>query len=161
MSSKKWFLIGVLLLTGLTSGAAIEVGGRLPDLRAMGVAGTVPAMAGKVVLVDFWASWCGPCKKSFPALERLYQKYRSRGLVIVAISVDEDAAALKEFIAVHPVSFAVVHDVQQRVVAAAEVEAMPTSFLIGKNGKVVAIHHGFDSEKTEAALSQEIEGLLK
>ena len=121
MSPRKGVRIVALLLSGLTAGAAVEAGGRLPDLAKMGLKGTLPATAGKVVLVDFWASWCGPCKQSFPALERLYEKYSKRGFVIIAVSVDEDADAMQEFLDANPVSFAVVHDAQQRLVEAPEV----------------------------------------
>ena len=161
MSSRKLAVLVALLLSGLTAGAALQEGSRLPDLSKMGLKGTLPATAGKVVLVDFWASWCGPCKQSFPALERLHQTYGGRGLVIVAVSVDEDADAMQEFIDAHPVSFSVVHDAQQRLVETAGVEAMPTSFLVGKDGKVVAVHNGFKGEETEEQISKEIEGLLK
>jgi len=161
MSSKKLIVIIALLLSGLAAGAAVQEGGRLPDLTKMGLKGTLPATAGKVVLVDFWASWCGPCKQSFPALERLHEKYGKRGLVIVAVSVDEDADAMQEFLDAHPVSFAVVHDAQQRLVEATEVEAMPTSFLIGKDGKVAVVHTGFKGDETEEQIAIEIEGLLK
>ena len=117
-------------------------------------------MAGKVVLVDFWASWCAPCKSSFPVLDSIYRKFKERGFLVVAVSVDESGDAMREFLGTHPVSFPVVRDARQQLVASAGIEAMPTSFLIDRTGKVVAVHAGFKGRETEEQLMTEIEKLL-
>ena len=151
----------VLAASCLVAAAGVGKGDSFPALSGKGLEGPVPNLSGNVVLVDFWASWCGPCKKSFPALERLQKTYGSRGFMIVAVSVDEEAEAMEGFLESHPVSFNVVRDAEQKLVAETGVEAMPTSFLIRRDGKVAAVHLGFDSAKTEKELAAEIERLLK
>ncbi|MBA4387550.1 MAG: redoxin [Verrucomicrobia bacterium] len=145
---------GVLVLT---AAAAPKIGDSLPDLGKAELKGTIPDMEGKIVLVDFWASWCGPCRQSFPVMDKIYQEYKSKGLVVLAISVDEDATAMEQFLKKHPVSFPILHDVKQKLVESAGIETMPTSFLVDRKGKIVAVHNGFSLEKTEAELRREIQ----
>lgn len=157
-------VLGVVAATLLGVGAARAEwteGGRLPDLVALGAEGRVPSLAGKVVLVDFWASWCGPCKKSFPVLEALHTRYAEQGLVVLGISVDEDAEAMRSFLSERAASFPVVRDARQRLVEDAAVEAMPTSFLIDRTGVIRHVHVGFLGGKTATAYAEEIERLLK
>ena len=156
-------LLAVVLLSSscFVAMAGVGKGDPFPGFTGKGIAGDVPDLSGKIVLVDFWASWCAPCKKSFPALERLAKSFGPRGFTIVAVSVDEEAEAMDGFLETHPVSFTVVRDAAQKLVAEAGVEAMPTSFLLGRDGKIAAVHLGFDSAKTEKELTAEIERLLK
>lgn len=148
------------LLASSSSWAEWTVGTRLPDLATQGLEGTVPALEGKVVLVDFWASWCAPCKKSFPALDAISRDYASRGVVVLAISVDETAADMQEFLTKHPVAFASVRDARQRLVEAAGVEAMPSSFLVDGRGIIRHVHRGFHGADTEQQYRREIDALL-
>jgi len=120
----------------------------------------MPTTTGRVVLLDFWASWCGPCRHSFPELDKLNQIYRSRGFIICAVSVDEKADDMDVFLKDHPVSFPVVRDAQQKLVAAAGVESMPTSFLVDRHGVIRFSHVGFHGTETVEQLKQEIEKLL-
>ncbi|TAN37679.1 MAG: TlpA family protein disulfide reductase [Verrucomicrobia bacterium] len=140
--------------------AAWKVGEKLPALTGYGLAGRVPATADRVVLLDFWASWCGPCKRSFPELDQLNQSYRSRGLVVCAVSVDDKADDMDAFLKDHPVSFSVVRDAEQKLVAAAGVESMPTSFLVDRHGVIRFSHVGFRGAETVEQLKREIEKLL-
>ena len=154
----------LLALVALFAGPAFgqwKVGDRLPALSGFGLGRGLPAnLQGHVVLVDFWASWCAPCKKSFPALDDLQQKYARQGLIVLAVNVDEDAAKMEQFMEDHPVSFAVVRDADQKLVAAAGVEAMPSSFLVDSAGVIRFAHAGFKEESTPAQYTQEIEALL-
>ena len=88
------------------------------------------ALKGQVILLDFWASWCAPCKTSFPAMEELQKKYAPEGLTIIAVSVDEKPENMQRFLKSLKVSFTIVRDAQHKLVAAADIKAMPTSFLI-------------------------------
>jgi thiol-disulfide isomerase/thioredoxin len=138
----------------------VEVGGLFPSLTAAGLAGDLPATSGQVVLVDFWASWCAPCKASFPAFARLQADYASRGLVIVAVSLDEKASAYSAFVKKMKPTFAVVHDRSQHLAAEVKAPGMPTSYLVGRDGRLRSIHNGFHGARTERELRKEIERLL-
>lgn len=135
-------------------------GATLPELKGFALEGDVPATRGKVVLLDFWASWCGPCKKSFPAIEELHRAYKGRGLTVLAVSVDEDAAAMKAFLRQHAVTFSVARDAKHRLVEAVKVSAMPTSLLVDRRGVIRFVNSGFNGAKTEKLLRQQIEQLL-
>lgn len=160
----RWMLALVALAIGALvapAHAAIAVGDRFPDLTEAGLtAGELPATEGKVVLVDFWASWCAPCKASFPAFARLHAAFVDRGLVIVAVSVDEKPAAYAGFVKKWQPPFATLLDQTQTLVRAVEVPAMPTSYLIGRDGRVREIHQGFHGAATERELHAAIEQLL-
>jgi thiol-disulfide isomerase/thioredoxin len=150
-----------LLLLLLTLLAGWKTGAPLPDLATYQLEGKLPELRDKVVLLDFWASWCGPCKASFPVMQELHTQYAGRGLVIVAVSVDEDRAAMEAFLKKHPVAFTIVRDAAQKLVAAADVQALPTSFLIDRTGKLRFMHTGFRGEVTRQQYRAEIERLLK
>ena len=149
------------LLPSARLNAAVSPGDTFPDLGGFELAGTIPSdLKGKVVLVDFWASWCVPCKASFPALDRLEKKHGAEGFAIIGVSVDESAKEMERFKSKNPVSFVLVHDVKQKLVAAVDAPTMPTSFLIGKDGKVIQKHAGFKGKETEDSLEKEISEAL-
>jgi thiol-disulfide isomerase/thioredoxin len=155
--------IGCLSLNGSLSARAgtIKVGDVFPDITACQLEGKLPgSLRGKVVVVDFWASWCGPCKGSFPALEELHKRYSGQGVVVLGINLDETKEAMQEFLNKHPVTFPVVRDQAQKMVKSVSIGTMPTSFVLDGEGKVRFIHNGFHGSKTEKQYSQEIEGLL-
>src|SRR6185295_5143293 len=104
--------------------------------------------------------WCGPCKSSFPAMQELTNKFEGQGLTIIAVSVDEKRENMQQFLKSAKVSFTIVRDTGHKLVAAAEIHAMPTSFLIDRSGKVRFIHAGFDRDKTPRQYMKEIEQLL-
>jgi thiol-disulfide isomerase/thioredoxin len=141
--------------------AALHPGDVFPALASAGLTGgPLPATADRVVLVDFWASWCAPCKASFPAYARLQAAYASRGLVIVAVSVDENPAAYAAFVKKMKPPFATLLDRGQALVRAVRVPAMPTSYLMGQDGRVRFVHEGFHGAATEEELRRQIETLL-
>jgi peroxiredoxin len=107
----------------------------LSDLN--GVKWTLRALAGRVVLVNFWATWCPPCRKELPDLEALYQRFGSRGLVILAIS-DEDAAKVNPFVAQQKLTYPVLLDPGRKVNDLFQVEGIPKSFVYNREGKLVA-----------------------
>jgi len=151
-----------MLLAGLLAGRAeLQVGDAFPALGGAGlIGGDVPATTGKVVLVDFWASWCAPCKASFPSFTRLHQEYGASGLVIVAVSVDEKPAAYAAFVRKLNPPFTVLHDHQQKLVSTVKVPVMPTSYLLDRHGRVRFLHQGFHGKETEAELRRELATLL-
>ena len=163
---KKSLLAGALALTVCTTsvfagGKSIKVGDPFPDLSSFNLEGKLPGdLKGKIVLVDFWASWCGPCKESFPVMEDLQQRYGSKGLVIVAVNVDEDAAAMQDFLKEHKASFTIVRDASKKLVGTVNISSMPSSFILGADGKVAVVHKGFHGKQTSLEYVKEVEGLL-
>jgi len=111
---------------------------------------SLEALRGRVVYVDFWASWCGPCRLSFPWLRSLHERYANRGLVIVAINLDKNRDAADDFLAQYPAPFIVAFDPAGKSAEAFKVPAMPSSYLIGPTGLVLYSQAGFDPKETGA-----------
>ena len=112
-------------------------------------------LRGKVVLVDFWASWCGPCRQAFPAYDAMGRRHADAGFVVLGVNVDEERADAERFLKAVPATFTVVFDAGGQAPKAYGVKAMPSSYLVGRDGRVRAVHVGFkpsDSEKIEAAV---------
>lgn len=142
--------------------AAWKEGQALPDLSKTGLEGTLPAdVKGKVVLVDFWASWCPPCRASLPVLDALQKKFKDAGLVVLGINVDQKAADMDKFLKDHPVSFSVVRDAGLKLIADADVSSLPSSFVVDRSGRIRHVHVGFHGERTQKEYTAEIEALLK
>jgi len=158
-------LIAGLILApafGPLAAAPVKVGDTFPDFAKFKLEGKLPDnLKGKVVLVDFWASWCAPCKKSFPALNELHQRYRDKGVVILAINVDQNRSDMEKFLKKTPADFAVVRDAEQKLVEATDVETMPTSFLLDQAGRVHFLHKGYNGDETKKTYVTKIEELLK
>lgn len=152
--------IAFLFSAAAVLGAPAKVGQTLPKLAELLPGATVPKTAGKVIIVDFWASWCAPCKASFPAFNRLQDKYSGKGLVILGVGVDDDAANYKEFSGKMGARFGLVHDSQKKVAGAFGPPAMPTSYIVDRKGVIRYVHTGFRGAKTEAEYVTEIEALL-
>jgi thiol-disulfide isomerase/thioredoxin len=144
--------------------ADIKAGDAFPAFAPAGVVmlagGDLPATAGKVVLVDFWASWCAPCKASFPALAKIHADFASRGFAVAAVSVDEKASAAAAFAKKLAPPFATLHDQSHKLAAQVDIPTMPTSYLLDRTGKVRFVHEGFHGDATDKQLRQEIESLL-
>lgn len=152
----------VLVVVAVLALGGFKKGDRLPDLSSFKLEGKLPdKLQGQVILLDFWASWCAPCKASFPAMEGLQKAYGDRGLTIVAVSEDTERKEMERFVKSVGVSFTVVRDAQQKLVEAADVQAMPTSFLIDRTGQIRFMHNGFRGEETTKQYQVEIEQLLK
>jgi thiol-disulfide isomerase/thioredoxin len=127
---------------------------QLPDAQGKPI--DLASLRGKVVYLDFWASWCVPCRQSFPFMNKLKQQHEAEGLVVLAVNVDAEGKDAADFLAHYPASFSVVYDPAGKAPAAWGVAGMPTSFLIDRQGKVRASHLGFraaDTVKIEAELA--------
>lgn len=103
---------------------------------------------GQVVLLDFWASWCGPCAQSFPWMTRMQETHADRGLVVIAVNLDAERAAADAFLLDHPGPYQRVFDPEGRVAEAYGVATMPTSIVIDRQGRPVFRHAGFHPEQT-------------
>ncbi len=162
MSPPTRLFLALLFGVNATAGrAALAPGDRFPTLSARDLTGaSLPATRDRVVLIDFWASWCAPCRESFPAYAKLQAEYAARGLLIVAISVDRDPAAFAAFRRRFQPPFVTVRDRARHLVSEVDVPAMPTCYLLDRRHRVRFVHRGFHGRETEHELRQEIDLLL-
>lgn len=114
---------------------------------------------GKVLYLDFWASWCAPCRESFPFMNELARDLAGRGLAIVAVSVDKAAEDARGFAASHPARFALALDSGGACPAAYQLPGMPTSFIIDRRGVIRAVHPGFRASDAPEIRQQVLEAL--
>jgi thiol-disulfide isomerase/thioredoxin len=161
----KFNAIALALLSSVScfTASATDVGQPAPQFTLPTLLQDKPTalkeFAGKVVYLDFWASWCAPCRTSFPLLNKLHEKLKAQGFEVVAINLDEDKALAEKFLQEYPVSFTVLRDAKGEWADQFVVESMPTSFIIDKQGVVQNIHHGFTSDDIKE-LEEKITKLL-
>ena len=139
--------------------AAGEVAPSFALPTANGETIALDSLRGRTVYVDFWASWCGPCRQSFPWMNEMQAKYGGRGLAIVAINDDRKPPEAERFLAPVPASFPVVYDPAGATPASYAVRAMPSSYLIDASGKIVDVELGFRDER-KGALEARIRALI-
>jgi len=159
---KSLFSISVLFLLQMTTQAsALELGAQAPDFELPGVSEKVKLSKakGKLVYLDFWASWCGPCKQSFPWMNAMQEKYRAQGLEVIAINLDENNPDAQKFLASVPAKFTIGFDTKGATPESYGVKGMPTSYLIGRDGKVIFQHMGFNAADKDK-LEQKIQSNL-
>ncbi|MBU6443661.1 MAG: TlpA family protein disulfide reductase [Alphaproteobacteria bacterium] len=128
------------LLSLAFSGLALAA---LPSGAAAAPALDLSAYKGKVVYLDFWASWCTPCRQSFPWMNDLETTYGRDGLVVIAINVDHDHELAEDFLQDNSANFKVLYDPNGRIASQFNFRDMPTSYLIGRDGKIHYVHNGF------------------
>lgn len=151
---------GLLLMMFLAGAAPAMADEIAPDFVLPGRDQPVSlsTLHGKVVYLDFWASWCTPCRKSFPWMNTMQQRYGDRGLVIVAVNLDKERALAERFLKETPARFTISFDPEGKVAAAYKVRGMPSSYLIDPQGRIRSSHIGFretgadDLEKTIQSL---------
>jgi peroxiredoxin len=148
----------MLLATGVINAGAA----RHEAAGAKAVSFTLPArhgtvaldsLRGRVVLVDFWASWCEPCRKSFPWMKTMVERYGAKGFTVVAIDLDKERADALAFLERYDAPFPVAFDPSGQTAEAYKVGAMPTSVLVDRAGTIVYTHAGFDAHAAVAAES--------
>ncbi|MFT4822283.1 MAG: thiol-disulfide isomerase/thioredoxin [Halioglobus sp.] len=154
-----------LLLPVCSLAAGVAVGDIAPEVELIqlpedGSSASLSSLRGKVVYLDFWASWCGPCRLSFPQLEAMRTELRPRGFEVFAINVDEIKEDALRFLAELPVSYPVVHDAAGDTPAKWGILGMPTGFLIDREGTVRKVHTGY-RKSDGVALRAEILKLLE
>ena len=101
------------------------------------------AYQGKVVVLDFWASWCGPCRRSFPWLNSMHAKYEQQGLVVIGVNLDGNREDAAEFLEEYSPQFQIHFDADAVLATEYGVDAMPSSYVIGRDGELRASHRGF------------------
>lgn len=141
--------------------AAVAPGATAPGVELPGLGSTVRLAdyRGKVVYLDFWASWCGPCRQSFPWMNEVQMKFAGQGFQVIAVNLDTRRSDADRFLAAVPANFTLAFDSTGGTPKLYGVKAMPTSVLIGRDGKVVARHSGFVPSDTPALERQILEAL--
>jgi peroxiredoxin len=138
-------LAGAAFASPLASGA-VATQAAAPDFTLRSMNGPNLRLAeqrGRVVMVNFWATWCGPCRQEMPQLDRLYQKYKSSGFVLLGVNVDDDARKAAEVAAKLGVTFPVLLDTDKAVSRLYDLSTMPSTVIIDRDGKVRYLHRGY------------------
>ena len=142
---------------------AAEGQGMAPDFTLKSQNGSnvkLSELRGQVVMVNFWASWCGPCRQEMPLLEELYQRYQGMGFSILGVNVEEDSAAAKKMLRDVSVSFPILFDTKNEASRAYDVSAMPSTFMVDRDGKLRYLHKGY-VPGVENEYQQEIRALIR
>lgn len=130
----------------VSSLSAGELAGAAPNFTLTSRTGEPVSLAdlqGEVVMVNFWATWCGPCRQEMPHLEALHQRYSDLGFTLLGVNVEEDSSLSDKFLAETPVSFPILFDPQNQVSQLYDVVAMPSTVMIDRSGNMRYIHHGY------------------
>jgi thiol-disulfide isomerase/thioredoxin len=140
--------LALAVMLGMPALAA-ETGQAAPDFDLAGRLGALKLsdFKGKTVYLDFWASWCGPCKQSFPWMNEMQSRYGAKGLRVVSVNVDQKTDDAKAFLKDNPASFDVAFDSTGKTPRSYAIKGMPTSVLIGPDGRVLLVHSGFKDEQ--------------
>ena len=161
-----------LLLAATQAARAVNVGDVAPnfqlpairDARTGALTLRLADLRGKVVYLDFWASWCGPCRQSFPWMNEMQARYGGKGLEVVAVNVDVRDEDARGFLATLPAQFRVAFDAQGTTPRQYGIRGMPTSVLLGADGKVLLVQSGFRADEraaVEASIAQALAQLAK
>ncbi|MEW8691559.1 MAG: TlpA disulfide reductase family protein [Candidatus Thiodiazotropha endolucinida] len=158
----QFIVAGVLLLAcGYT--VAANQPSMAPDFTLKsreGVNIKLSELRGQVVMVNFWASWCGPCRQEMPLLQQLFDRYQSLGFSLLGVNVDEDRAAADKMLSDVPVSFPILYDDRSKVSKQYQVKAMPSTFMVDRDGRIRYLHKGY-KPGYEEEYQQQIRQLLR
>ena len=158
---RKLLLLAIAGLVSITPLQAVEIGQQLSACSLTKLSNSKQPIemndyAGKVLYLDFWASWCPPCAKSFPFLNELHQQYIHEGLQIIGINLDEEPEDAEKFLIQYPAKFTLASDLSKQCAETLGVAAMPSSYLIDRKGVIRHIHLGFRVGET-----QELRAMVK
>src|ERR1700693_5309205 len=149
ISTFGWFgrgAIAAIVIASTAFAASGDASGPAPAFTLTALSGQQGALSqykGQVVMVNFWATWCGPCQQEMPLLDQMYKKYKPAGFTLIGVNVDKEAPAVKELLARKPVSFPVLLDPANQVSKAYHVNEMPSSVFIDRKGQIRYIHRGY------------------
>lgn len=146
--------------TPVLAAAPALVGKLAPDFTLKATTGKNLRLAeqhGDVVMINFWATWCGPCRQEMPLLDKLHKKYKDLGFTLIGINVESDTTGMAKYLSEVPVSFPILNDGSNRVAKLYGVDGMPNTVLIDRDGKVRFVHRGYKpgyEQKYEQQLKQ-------
>ncbi len=174
-SARQWGIVALVVAVlggalyagaelGGTSMAQVRVGSPTPEFHATTLDGTARTKSiadykGQVVLINLWATWCGPCVIEMPSIQRLYDRYRDAGLKVVAVAVDDPGyeQRILDFVAEHHLTFEILHEGTGKIEAAFQTQGIPATFLIGRDGRIRKLNLGaadWDSPANRAVVAQ-------
>lgn len=150
-------ILALSALLPLVQATPLEAGSAAPEFNLAGAQGPIRLSdyRGKTVYLDFWASWCGPCKQSFPWMNEMQARYGAKGLQVLAINLDAKAEDARSFLASVPAQFTIAYDAAGSSAQQYRIKGMPSSVLIGPDGKVLGVHAGFN-QGARAELERQI-----
>jgi thiol-disulfide isomerase/thioredoxin len=164
MNAAKYRILGLVLsgaaitgLAGATAVGSLTAGAPAPAFQlgsADGKSIDLAGLRGKVVMINFWASWCGPCRKEMPILEQLNKQYRSKGLALIGVNVEPDSKAAMNWLKETPVSFPILFDTDSKVSKLYQVAGMPNTVIVDRRGTVRYIHRGYQAGAENEYLNQ-------
>lgn len=164
MKSKTRLFATVISLFALSALASSGLEGRAaPDFALKSATGEnlrLSEYRGNVVMINFWATWCGPCRQEMPLLEELYARYERVGFNLLGVNIDDDSRRAMDMAEELGVSFPVLFDARKEVSRLYEVEAMPVTVLVDREGTVRYVHHGYKPGYEDKYLDQ-IRSLLR
>lgn len=145
----KSVLVGTLIASALlfsTTASALELGKPAPDFTLKSITGenlNLTEQRGKIIVINFWASWCGPCRKEMPVLEKFYAKYQDLGVSVWGVNVEQENQAGRDFLVDLNLTFPILFDATNTISATYQVEAMPTTVIIDRDGLVRYAFKGY------------------
>jgi peroxiredoxin len=157
------FTSSALLLATATFGVASTPGGFAPDFTLKSAAGNNLRLSehrGQVVMINFWASWCGPCRQEMPLLDELQQRYSPAGFTVLGVNVEQDPAQARRLLKQMDISFPILFDADSVVSKLYDVSAMPVTVMVDRDGKMRYLHKGF-KPSYEASYRQQIKELIR
>src|SRR5580698_6835807 len=159
----QWTRAGLLALTLMVSGAATAADSPAPGFTLPARGGSTVNLSqfkGQVVMINFWASWCVPCRKEMPLLETMYKKYKPLGFTLLSVNVEPEQKDAESFLKDTPVSFPVLFDPKSKVSGLYNVQGMPTTVFIDKKGAVRLMHVSYQAGDENLYMDQ-VRSLLR
>ncbi|MCC7257028.1 MAG: TlpA family protein disulfide reductase [Gammaproteobacteria bacterium] len=156
-------LAAALLVLVATVARGADLPSPAPDFRLPARAGgevSLAGLRGQVVLINFWATWCGPCRQEMPLLDQIYQRYKGLGFTLLAVNVEDDSTLADRWLAETPVSFPVLLDRANAVSRLYDVTAMPSTVIVDRQGRVRHVHQGY-KPGTENQYQDQIRALIR
>jgi len=156
-------LTAFTLALGLSTSHAGKANAPAPDFTLASNQGKnikLSELSGQVVMINFWASWCGPCRQEMPLLDAMYKKYSPLGFTLLGVNVEEDSKPGKKLIRDLKVTFPILYDTSNKVSKMYNVQAMPTTVIVDRNGRVRYVHQGY-APGAEEKYAKEVSKLIR